>query len=716
MKRILVVIFSLIAVVVLTSSYLASCGGGGGGDGEGQQPPPGGSGTGADGVKIFWYSYDSNIAFGMGGSARETGDHGFIVAGSQSSNFSCTDVFVMKTDSAGTVQWKRRIAETGCSMAHDARQTSDGGYIITGRIKTAAGDTDVYLLKIDASGNTAAGWPKTYGGPWDDVGNAVLQVNDGYYGEGYIVVGVRNGGPSINEKVYIIRTDLAGTVIWEDYDPRFCGGFGEFGQDIAATPDGNYVIAGTSGCFGWKGFLLKIDGNGNELWKNAYNTPAATTESIYSVATVSDGFILAGSRSLLSGQPPVAGPFNALVIKTDANGNELWTRIYGGAGRDEAKGVTPTQDGNYLIIGYAQSYGGQTSTNPDGNYQLEDLFLIKVDPNGNILWQKAKGNRPTISDYGEHVCAVSDGGFAVTGSSNGNVLLAKFDKNGDTVNLGDTDLSITIPATTGTINSANALEVAASAVRGLVLPRDAGATTLDILIAIANGEFLCTSGTYSKTLSPDPVQEGSVLSMDFNNCLYGDESKLTFNGSFTLTVNSLSGLFSSGIYTVETTVNPINITTTEPESSITGTTTGGMHFIRQSAAGVHTEIAQSIATPLLTYSETGGNTEPMGVIGPFELSYIFASSGTGLYSFGAAGETLIVDPDSITGSLTITILQSVSGTAPGEPGSGSLKITAQDDSRITMTLSDGGKVTLAIDTNADGVDDGTINTSWDYLY
>ncbi len=610
-------------------------------------------------------------------------------------------------------------------MAHDARQTSDGGYIVTGQIKTAAGDTDVYLLKLNASGNVAAGWPKTYGGARDDVGNAVLPVSDSYYGDGYIIVGVRNGGPSINEKVYMIRTDLAGTKIWEDYVGRFCGGAGEFGQDIAATPDGNYVITGTSGCFGearFKGFLLKIDGDGYEVWSNAYNTLAATSESIYSVATVSNGFVLAGSRSLLSGQPPVAGPRDALVIKTDADGNELWRQTYGGAGRDEAKGVAQTKDGNYLILGYAQSYGGQISPNPDGNYTLEDLFLIKVDQNGNMLWQKATGNRPTISDYGEHVCAVSDGGFAVTGSSNGNLLLVKFDKNGDTVNLGDTDLSITIPATTGTINSANALDVAAAGVSGLTNPRQFGATALDLLINTAKGVTdFCSAGSYTFDPAPPvPLTTGSYA-ITFTNCVMGPTGEQsTITGGLTFTMDEVSGdpLSTAMSYTVQTTMTSINISMSDDVG--TTTVTGRMRFRRVAkpqilAEPTFTETALSVDTPepqTFTWDQNGVAVQRTHIIGPFSVS---ATVQGVFFSLGATTDTLTVD--SGLGPLAVTVTEPVEGatdTGPW-PTAGKFKIVAPDGSQEIITVTD-GVAAVAVDTNGDGTVDGSISVPWDELY
>ncbi len=240
-------------------------------------------------------------------------------------------------------------------------------------------------------------------------------------------------------------------------------------------------------------------------------------ETISSIAALPDGFVLAGSHGVVSGQPPATGPLDALVIKTDASGKEIWRQTYGGAGRDEAQGVILTQDGNYMILGTTQSYGGQISANADGDFQLEDLFLIKVDTNGNTLWQKVKGNRPTVSDHGGAICAVSDGGFAVTGSSDGNVLLAKLDKNGDTINLGETDLTISVPATTGTIKFDNAIEVAAAAVSGLTKPRQLGSTALDLLIARLKNDPVtnfCSTGTY--TFNPLPTDLAAAR--DFVRC------------------------------------------------------------------------------------------------------------------------------------------------------------------------------------------------------
>ena len=371
MKRVIVVIVAILSLMVLISLYLVSCGGGGGGNGvEQQPPPPGGAGIGADGVAIFWYPYDTNIDIGAGNSVQETSDHGFVVAGYQAADFSSAhDVFLMKTDSRGTALWKRRFAWTGGAEANSVRQTSDGGYLVAGQAKMSTGNTNVYVLKTDALGNPAAGWPKTYGGTGNSVGYAALEVVNGY-----MIVGYRYVNPQENENVYVILTDTAGNVVRENFNyTSFCAAGGEIGRAIAVMPDGNYVIAGTTGCYGWKSVLLKIDSqDGHELWRKVYGTSAASSEAAYSVAVASDGFVLAGSRALVSGQPPVVGPLDALVIKTDQNGNELWRRTYGDSDQDVAFAVAPAQNNGSLVIGYTQSYGG------------------KVDPN--YSWPLGKGN------------------------------------------------------------------------------------------------------------------------------------------------------------------------------------------------------------------------------------------------------------------------------------------------------------------------------------
>jgi hypothetical protein len=718
MKSVHAVMFLIFfTVVAAISSSFFSCGGGGGGSVDQEPPPPGGTGTGANGAVIFWYPYDTNVAVGAGNAVQETVDHGFVVAGTQANDFSSPgDVFLMKTDSTGAASWKKRFAWTGGALAYAVRQTSDEGYIVAGQAKMMpAGTTNVYLLKTDASGNPAAGWPKTYGGTANDVGYAVLEVSNGYMiagSRGYL-----DANKQEHQTVYAICTDTTGSVVWENYNyASFCPGGSEIGQTLAATPDGNYVIAGTTGCYGWKGFLLKIDGqDGHELWRNVYGTSTTSTERVYSVALASDGFVLAGSRGLVSGQTTT---LDALVIKTDQNGSETWRRTYGGADQDEARSVMLTKDNDYLVVGYTQSYGG--TVDPAAQWQYQDVFMIKLDPGGNTVWQKVKGNRPMGSDFGGAGGAVSDGGFIVTGSSGGNVLLAKFDRNGDNIYLGATDLTITIPSTMGTINFGNAVDVASAGVTAIKSARDVGATTVDLLIATLKGTSVsnfCTGGG-NYQISPAPALPlSSTYTLSFTDCQTGPAGDTTkLDGSATFIVTSVSGDITTATYAkVEINIQSINITAASTVDLLSSEITGSMTFARQSTNDNLTEVSQSTnAASTLTFIEkNNGIMTWTRVVGPFIMH---DSITAGAYSYGTDPNDLAT-VDSGLGPLSVKVNTStpIQGTSLGAPpASGSFQVTAADMSQLTATITN-GVAALAIDTNGDGKIDGNVSAPWDFL-
>jgi hypothetical protein len=447
-------------------------------------------------------------------------------------------------------------------------------------------------------------------------------------------------------------------------------------------------------------------------------TSYASSEQAYSVAVAPDGFVLAGTRGLVSGQPPALGPLDALVIKTDQSGNETWRRTYGGADQDEARAVVLTKNNDYLVMGYTQSYGG--TVNPTYPWEYQDVFLIKLDASGNTLWQKVKGNRPMGSDFGGAGGSVSDGGFVVTGSSGGNVLLAKFDQNGDNINLGATDLTITIPGTMGTINFGNAVDVASAGVTSIKSARDVGATTVDLLIATLKGDSVsnfCTGGG-SYAVSPVPTLPLSVPSatftLSFSGCQTGPVGDATtLDGSAAFIVTSVSGGndITTATYTVETKITSINITAASTAETLSNTITGNMLFARQATNNNLAEISQSIpAAQALTFQESDGTTTRTRIMGSFIMHDSVTAAG---YSYGIAADSATVD--SGLGPLTVMVNTPIQGTSLGTaPASGSFQVTAADMSQLTATITN-GVAALAIDTNGDGTIDGNVSAPWDFL-
>jgi protein involved in ribonucleotide reduction len=288
-----------------------------------------------------------------GWSARQTSDGGYIISGITSSEYSAGGAWLIKTDSSGRKVWDKIFYEDGGAGGTSVQQTSDGGYIVTGWANPLD-FTEFWLLKTDELGNTV--WDTTFG-DLGDIGLSVHQTSDG----GYIAVG-RGGG-----RVLLLRVDASGNEVW---DKTFGGATDNAGCSVQPTSDGGYVIAGWTYFHGARNrdvWLVKTDSSGNEVWDETFGGSGDDWGS--SVEQTSDGgYVIAGSTSSYG-----AGDADVWLIKTDASGNKVWDKTFGGTGDDEGNSVQQTPDGGYIITGETDSYGA-------GGY---DVWLIKTDAGGN---------------------------------------------------------------------------------------------------------------------------------------------------------------------------------------------------------------------------------------------------------------------------------------------------------------------------------------------
>jgi len=147
------------------------------------------------------------------------------------------------------------------------------------------------------------------------------------------------------------------------------GADNDFAYSLAATSDGGYIIVGSTGMdvgsTGGYVWLVKTDMNGYEMWNRTYGS-AGKTHGYYVVQTVDGGYALVGSDTSSSDNSDV------WLVKTDADGNELWNHTYGGPETDLARIVVATSDGGYAIIGITQSFGAGKM----------DFWLIKTNEYG----------------------------------------------------------------------------------------------------------------------------------------------------------------------------------------------------------------------------------------------------------------------------------------------------------------------------------------------
>jgi hypothetical protein len=300
------------------------------------------------------------------------------------------------------MSWWRAYGGPSDDEGNSVQQTTDGGFIIAGFTNSfGAGDADVYLVKTNAQGETL--WTRTYGGTKGDFGYSVQQTSD----DGYIIAGTTYSFREWGFGIYLIKTDAQGESLWT----RTYGGpiFND-GYSVRQTADGGYIVAGAifSDANMYDVCLIKTNASGDTLWTRTYG--GADEDQARSVQQTTDGGYIAVGSTWSFG----AGNGDVYLIKTDAQGETLWTRIYGGPERDEGHSVQQTTDGGYIVTGFSVSAGG--------------LYLIKTDSQGGKMW---------IGTYaglgGNSVKQTTDGGYIIAGYGQTDVPLIKTDAKGDTL-------------------------------------------------------------------------------------------------------------------------------------------------------------------------------------------------------------------------------------------------------------------------------------------
>jgi len=253
---------------------------------------------------------------------------------------------------------------------------------------------------------------RTYGTEYGDGGFSVEQTTDGgYIITGYTVVQARGD-------FYTIKTDASGEVQWSS---TVGGDSIDAAQAVRQTADGGFIVAGYTKSIDsgdYDVLLVKYSPWGDTEWSRTYGGRAH--DRVYSMDLTADGgFIMAGYTGSF-GQ----GDTDVWLIRTDAHGDTLWTKTYGGSGWDEGRSVRQVSDGGYIVAGNTWSFGGRHG------------YLIKTDSLGDTCWTRHYGcYRASGSDC---VRQLPDGGYIVAGWTivqNAHFLgwLLRLDGNGDTL-------------------------------------------------------------------------------------------------------------------------------------------------------------------------------------------------------------------------------------------------------------------------------------------
>ena len=259
-------------------------------------------------------------------------------------------------------------------------------------------------------------WDNTFGGYSVDVGYSVEQTTDG----GYIVAGWTSSYGAGASDVYLIKTNFNGDTLWTR---TFGGADVERAFSVQQTIDGGYIAAGYTKSYGagsYDLYLVKTNANGDSLWTSTFG--GSDIDRAYSVRQTTDGgYIVAGETTSYG-----AGGSDIYLVRIDANGDSLWTRTYGSIQRNNGRCVEQTMDGGYIIAGTTYFSGS--------NYC--DAYLIKTDSIGDTLWTKIYGC--PYGDGANFVRQTTDGGYIIAGwtdpsGSKSILYLIRTDSAGDTL-------------------------------------------------------------------------------------------------------------------------------------------------------------------------------------------------------------------------------------------------------------------------------------------
>ncbi|TVR29488.1 MAG: hypothetical protein EA390_09705 [Balneolaceae bacterium] len=416
---------SFILLLILIGLMMVSC------DAESiTQPGNADNGDKATSISVFG---GSNIDEGQ--SIIHTSDGGFLITGTSSSNdgdfsglnLGNRDVFALKLNSSGNLQWLRNFGGSNSDWAMDVIEDSGGNFVMTGYTRSNDGDfaglnrgeNDIFLIKIAPNGNLI--WARTYGGSGEDLGYGLTEGPNG----GYILTGstrstdqIFSGRSSTSKDVFVLFTDFNGQPAWIE---TFGGTGNDEGLDIVIGQNNRIVVTGSfessDGSFsgaqpgGTSFFTIETQLNGSLIGITTYGGGGSDIGNKI-ISTLDGGYAIAGRSDSDSGHFSGLnrGGQDAFIMKLDSGRNINWINTFGGSGYDEAHSLIQTPGGDYLIAGES---GSNDQNLKDLNRGGLDAFMIHVNPDGTFKRAKTYGGSNTES--AKSFIQLPNGNLAFTG-------------------------------------------------------------------------------------------------------------------------------------------------------------------------------------------------------------------------------------------------------------------------------------------------------------
>jgi len=348
---------------------------------------------------IIWNHTYGGDSYDEADAVKQTYDGGFVAAGyTQSFGLGrFGNAYLIRTDANGDTLWTRMFGSEGMDVFADMIVTPDSGCIAVGLTDTPTNFENIYVVKVDKDGNTV--FEKNYGGSEKDVALSIAPSEDG----GYVLTGGTKSVSAGEEDLFLFKIDSNGDSLWFKT-------YGTAGNDpgygISPSSDGGFIV---TGLYNWSdAWLLKVNADGDTMWTKTFGG-ANYEEANLGISAPDSGIIFCGSTSSYG-----SGELDAYLVRTDASGNMLWQKTYGGAGYDEGRKIVSNPNGGYIILANTDS-----QINGEFNY-----FIISVDENGDTLWTKTIGTTGG-EDRAYGIQNISSNEYIVAGSTFDHVNLGE---------------------------------------------------------------------------------------------------------------------------------------------------------------------------------------------------------------------------------------------------------------------------------------------------
>lgn len=301
-------------------------------------------------------------------------------------------IAVCALQSVAQTTYQKTYGSTGSDGLTSMVKTNDGGFILAGDTYSyGLTKSDMFIIKLNAQGNPV--WTKTFGGADYDYANAIIQTTDG----GYAIAGSTGGNSGTF--IRLVKLDSNGLVQWSKY---FSGSKYNGANAIVQTQDGGYALGGYVQTYnnGSAGYLIKTDKEGTLLWSQKIFNFSFYPGILAMTAAKGGGF------ALMMNSTTTNPYYDMFLVKVSETGTFQWAKSIGGESTDFPRFINQTSDGGYIFGGASFSFA-----NPLG----QDMYVVRVDINGNKIWSKDIGTLSTDNATGS--IETPDGGFIISGST-----------------------------------------------------------------------------------------------------------------------------------------------------------------------------------------------------------------------------------------------------------------------------------------------------------